>query len=291
MAQRPTIPCSGGCGKLMWNSRSTADNPKCRPCRKRDGDWWSNRESAAELRGSRSVMVACACGAIEERPWSPRPTTRCIDCRRDREQEMAERRHARWQELNSRDCEWCGTTFAPTYGTPEEPQRGCCLSHGKLIVAIDRRRQSVEIVADPRGKLWGYELAEIRSLGANRQFYSCKCGSCGERFIATTATVWCSRECEIRPLEISRAKRERLYRRDEWKCQICHFPMSRKYSATDPWSPSLDHIVPRSLGGDHSDDNLRSAHAICNAYRGAGVMSDQEIAEVVSCDPRTTAPA
>ena len=35
----------------------------------------------------------------------------------------------------------------------------------------------------------------------------------------------------------------------------------------DPLSPSLDHVVPRSRGGDDAMGNLRTAHMICNAYR------------------------
>lgn len=36
-----------------------------------------------------------------------------------------------------------------------------------------------------------------------------------------------------------------------------------------PGADSVDHIVPRKLGGDDSIDNLLPAHLSCNSSRGA----------------------
>lgn len=36
-----------------------------------------------------------------------------------------------------------------------------------------------------------------------------------------------------------------------------------------PGADSIDHIVPRSMGGDNSLDNLAPAHRRCNSSRGA----------------------
>lgn len=33
--------------------------------------------------------------------------------------------------------------------------------------------------------------------------------------------------------------------------------------------PSIDHVVPVALGGEHSWDNVKLAHRICNSYKGA----------------------
>lgn len=40
-----------------------------------------------------------------------------------------------------------------------------------------------------------------------------------------------------------------------------------------PGADTADHIVPRSMGGDDSLDNLRPAHSRCNASRGATPLS------------------
>ena len=79
--------------------------------------------------------------------------------------------------------------------------------------------------------------------------------------------------------EPSTARRLRLYERDDWTCAICHEPTSHTYTATDPWSPTLDHIEPQShaLIPDHSDANLRTAHALCNAMRGDDATRDADV--------------
>ena len=36
-----------------------------------------------------------------------------------------------------------------------------------------------------------------------------------------------------------------------------------------PLCASLDHVVPLSLGGGHTRDNVQCAHWLCNSLRGA----------------------
>jgi len=61
--------------------------------------------------------------------------------------------------------------------------------------------------------------------------------------------------------------RHELYERDGWICQLCGDPCDPSQPNGD-MGPSLDHIVPRSLGGGDEDSNLRTAHRLCNARRG-----------------------
>ena len=70
---------------------------------------------------------------------------------------------------------------------------------------------------------------------------------------------------------ISRKRRLAIYERDGWKCHLC----DAEVDCTDPngdLAPSLDHIVPRSLGGSNADDNLSCAHRSCNSRRGAPAL-------------------
>ena len=53
--------------------------------------------------------------------------------------------------------------------------------------------------------------------------------------------------------------RLRILERDGYRCMICG------QSGAD----SVDHIVPRVMGGSHADSNLRAAHFRCNSRRGA----------------------
>lgn len=54
-----------------------------------------------------------------------------------------------------------------------------------------------------------------------------------------------------------------IYDRDHGRCHICHWPVSRKKF-------HLDHLIPISLGGNHTAVNVAIAHPRCNLRRGAG---------------------
>ncbi len=73
-------------------------------------------------------------------------------------------------------------------------------------------------------------------------------------------------------------RRLALYERDGWVCGICGLPVDRDAHYLDDMAPSLDHIVPRSMGGGHESEKLRTAHRVCNSRRGARVeeVSDGE---------------
>lgn len=66
-------------------------------------------------------------------------------------------------------------------------------------------------------------------------------------------------------------RRMAIYVRDAWLCGICGDPVDREAGVNEDRAPSLDHIVPRSVGGGHESENLRTAHRACNAGRGARV--------------------
>ena len=56
---------------------------------------------------------------------------------------------------------------------------------------------------------------------------------------------------------------------------------SKVFDSNNLWSPTLDHVIPRSKGGSDDRSNLRTAHLWCNSLRGdGGEYSDAEIREV-----------
>lgn len=60
---------------------------------------------------------------------------------------------------------------------------------------------------------------------------------------------------------------------DWWECQMprCLNPEGRAITEVgwpDPWSPSIDHILPLSMGGTDIASNKRSAHLRCNVSAG-----------------------
>jgi len=54
-------------------------------------------------------------------------------------------------------------------------------------------------------------------------------------------------------------------------CWLCRKPCLTSVRPLHPLYLTLDHVVPRSKGGDDSIDNLRPAHLRCNTSRGARV--------------------
>lgn len=74
---------------------------------------------------------------------------------------------------------------------------------------------------------------------------------------------------------ISRARRLAIYERDHWVCQLCHRPVDPDIPGGLPDSHSLDHIIPRSLGGGNDDGNLQLAHHACNTEKGIQALGSQ----------------
>jgi hypothetical protein len=58
--------------------------------------------------------------------------------------------------------------------------------------------------------------------------------------------------------------RQAIFERDHWLCGICGKRVTREDAA-------LDHIIPVSLGGADTPDNVRLAHGSCNSRRGDGI--------------------
>lgn len=60
-----------------------------------------------------------------------------------------------------------------------------------------------------------------------------------------------------------------IYGPDFLVCGICYLPIDRRLRWPHNRSPSVDLIVPYSLGGDpHDLSNLQPAHVECNSRKG-----------------------
>lgn len=120
------------------------------------------------------------------------------------------------------------------------------------------------------------------------------CAECGKRFyLEFKQQRFCSEGCQfveyrrLRDYRRLRGHRRRsgvddapidvltrygVYQRDGWTCYICQKPTARQYSAQNPLSPTLDHIVPLERGGQNIVRNVRLAHAGCVAERQKAVV-------------------
>lgn len=77
----------------------------------------------------------------------------------------------------------------------------------------------------------------------------------------TRREQWRRRRERILNSPVSVIDRKEIYRRDRGRCGICGRDVLRKKMV-------LDHVVPLKRGGQHTDDNLRVAHRICNGVKG-----------------------
>lgn len=67
-------------------------------------------------------------------------------------------------------------------------------------------------------------------------------------------------------------KRLKIAARDGWQCHLCKGYVDPK--AEGLGAPTLDHLVPVSLGGSNADENLKLAHAGCNHQRGNALLQE-----------------
>ena len=75
-----------------------------------------------------------------------------------------------------------------------------------------------------------------------------------------------------------RVLRSEIARRDEYRCHLCGEKVDMKVAWPDPMSPSLDHVVPLSLGGTHGPANVKLAHLWCNTKKGArGIPTGEQL--------------
>jgi len=88
---------------------------------------------------------------------------------------------------------------------------------------------------------------------------------------------------------ISREDRMKIHERDHWACGLCGMQCEREFKYGSVTSPTLDHIMPRSLGGSDDMDNLTTAHWGCNARRQTRDFTEFVICLALENTPSTSA--
>lgn len=137
---------------------------------------------------------------------------------------------------------------------------------------------------------------------ASKQYADKKavCRCCGKKFQLKykKSKIFCSEECKRKQERLNQHHNYRkrlknkivdsditlakLIERDNHICSLCGEKVDvDDYSIDDNGNfivgdnyPSIDHIIPLSLGGLHSWDNIQLAHFSCNRARGARILQD-----------------
>jgi len=124
-------------------------------------------------------------------------------------------------------------------------------------------RELAEVVHIEQGQFAAYSFASWRELSALRSSFRAPeqdwIRAVG--FDLQAPRVIRLMRCDRGPRQGLRFNRRNIFARDENVCQYCgrHFPTSEL---------SLDHVVPRSRGGDTSWENIVCACVACNVRKG-----------------------
>lgn len=120
----------------------------------------------------------------------------------------------------------------------------------------------------------------------SRRWIAGCCIRCGDPFVGRWHSSWPCRYCSDgcakkdsrdrrrarkRQAFIEEVWRKKVYERDNWVCQLCNEPVDRDAEVPERFAPTLDHIVPLALGGDHSYANIETAHFICNSRKSHNI--------------------
>ena len=117
-------------------------------------------------------------------------------------------------------------------------------------------------------------------------FIAGRCAVCCELFVTTTARArTCGSQCasalttarkkasryrrrmRLRAARVAPVIPAQIFERDNYLCHLCDMPVVSLARVPTPAAPTLDHVIPLALGGEHSPDNVRTAHFTCNSVR------------------------
>ena len=194
-------------------------------------------------------------------------------------------------------CKTCSAIFRRSFCSVRHGSVQCpeCYKH-----EIERRGKEKEQERREREREREQKRFE-RFRSKQRQLVMKECGCCGELFINNgKRTKFCSDECMIRAgnaqskdrriKKIQVVKRDniilsRLYERDNGVCHICGSLCNwNDYEVREDGTfvagndyPSIDHVIPLSKGGQHSWNNVKLAHRICNTLKSDQIDSSLQI--------------
>lgn len=196
----------------------------------------------------------------------------------------------------SKSCELCSSPFE---GIPSKRHCDACLKKSKRM----RRSCPLHFVGCVRcgllvatnNPIQKFCSAACRTPKVPRQARACE--DCGMEVVGTASKRFCSDctgERNRGARRVLKAKHGgskhrhraryhgvayeavdplKVFERDGWRCKLCGIRTPRKFRGTfAPNAPELDHIIPMSIGGEHSYRNTQCACRSCNGAKGARPM-------------------
>lgn len=171
----------------------------------------------------------------------------------------------------------------PEYSRIDTPECKCC---GRLFISFGdrkycnlcRKRPSQHLSAIVNGvceiqcRYCG--IAFSRILGTAIQFCSDHCRTTREKEV--NAAHKSKRRAVEKAIDADHINPYKIFWRDGWKCKHCGKKTPRKNRGTTKSNaPELDHIIPLSIGGTHTEDNVQTLCRCCNQKKSNGALFDQ----------------
>ena len=168
----------------------------------------------------------------------------------------------------ARECLWCFQIFIPT-----TVKTGYCSEDCKRVAATHINRfghvnystmplcSCGRIATPPKGK-----RHYVKSQGRSKTCEICRAEK-KKQVDINRASIKYRVRAEVMKRGV-KIEVDNLVIRDGFDCQICHEPIDWSKRGSRRLSPSVDHIVPISKGGEHVYENCRMVHFGCNAKKG-----------------------
>ena len=172
-----------------------------------------------------------------------------------------------------RECVWCGSFFETTI-----PNKKYCTTECSYNGNLRMKREQWADRYVPKTYVCKECGTEFTTECSNTHSVFC-CQSCAEknkhrrehqteRHKTYMRNSKRRREQQLRQQYGGPVSYDALYRRDCGICQICGMAVHPDKFCDDSWGGTIDHIVPLSIGGEHSMSNCQLSHRICNSLKG-----------------------
>lgn len=196
-------------------------------------------------------MACLSCGNSMPKPARGRPPTTCSPaCKNAIRAAKARESYGARCAVKFLPCAECGSLWTCRNSKPGLYCRDC-----RTSVASRQTREWLANYTAERGVSYGWDKYPEKRKAAAKWDESRK-------------AAYQRRRAAKRGASAEKFTNAEAYERDNWTCGICDKSIDRELAYPDPMSVSLDHIVPLSLGGEHSLANTRASHLTCNVKRG-----------------------
>ncbi|WP_374001136.1 HNH endonuclease [Massilia sp. CFBP 13647] len=165
---------------------------------------------------------------------------------------------------SAKECQVCAASFVPTRSSRERCSRACDLAHARvkaLEAALEKHRAEARQIACEECQC---EFCPLYGLGSTTL-----CAPCAEqRSRAQKRANRLKRKAVQRGATAEPVDPFKVFDRDGWRCKLCGVRTPKEKRGTyDDRAPELDHIIPLSVGGEHSYRNTQCACRKCNAEK------------------------